>query len=58
MDKKRLSKGTHMNLPATNVLVIDCSEFLDESTEAELAVPNQTIFEGNQDVNAVGASMS
>lgn len=58
MDKKRLSKGTHMNLPATNVLVIDCSEFLDESTEAELAVPNQTIFEGDQDVNAAGASMS
>jgi hypothetical protein len=35
--KMRLSKGTQMNLPPTDVLVIDCTEFMDDETEQNLA---------------------
>lgn len=35
--KMRLSKGTHMNLPPADVLVIDCTEFMDDETEQTLA---------------------
>jgi hypothetical protein len=32
--KMRLSKGTHMNLPPTDVIIVDCSvEKLNGSTE-------------------------
>jgi hypothetical protein len=32
--KKRMSKGTHMNLPAADVLHVNCEEFLDDVPEA------------------------
>ena len=35
--KKHMGKGTRMNLPSTNVLVLDCSEFMDDETEAALS---------------------
>ena len=35
--KMRLSKGTHMNLPPTDVIVIDCSDFMDDETEQSMA---------------------
>jgi hypothetical protein len=35
--KMRLSKGTHMNLPPADVIVIDCAEFMDDETEETLA---------------------
>jgi hypothetical protein len=35
--KMRLSKGTQMNLPPTDVLMIDCTEFMDDETEQTLA---------------------
>jgi hypothetical protein len=35
--KMRLSKGTQMNLPPTDVLVLDCTEFMDDETEQTLA---------------------
>jgi len=35
--KMRLSKGTQMNLPPTDVIMIDCTEFMDDETEQTLA---------------------
>ena len=35
--KMRLSKGTHMSLPPTDVIVIDCSDFMDDETEQAMA---------------------
>lgn len=35
--KMRLSKGTQMNLPPTDVLVIDCREFMSDETEQTMA---------------------
>ena len=35
--KMRLSKGTPMNLPPADVLVIDCTEFMDDETEQAMA---------------------
>jgi hypothetical protein len=35
--KVRLGKGTHMNLPAVDALVLDCSGFLDDETEQAMA---------------------
>ena len=35
--KVRLSKGTHMNLPPVDVLVLDCSGFLDDEAEQTMA---------------------
>ena len=35
--KMRLSKGTQMNLPPTDVIVLDCTEFMDDETEQTLA---------------------
>lgn len=32
-EKKRMSKGTRMNLPPAIVMALDCSEFMDEETE-------------------------
>jgi hypothetical protein len=32
-----MGKGTNMNLPAVPVLVIDCSEFMNEETEQVIA---------------------
>ena len=36
-EKMRLGRGTHMNLPPTDTLVIDCSSFMDDATEEALA---------------------
>lgn len=49
MAKKRMGKGTHMNLPPTNVLCIKCEEFLDEAAEQELAATaaHQAALEGD-----------
>lgn len=41
--KVRLGKGTHVNLPPTDTLVIDCSGFMTDETEEQLAT-NATIF--------------
>jgi hypothetical protein len=35
--KVRLSKGTHMNFPPVDVLILDCSGFLDDETEDAMA---------------------
>ena len=35
--KMRLSKGTHMNLPPTDVLALDCTEFMDDEVEQAMA---------------------
>jgi hypothetical protein len=35
--KVRLSKGTHMNFPPVDVLVLDCSGFLDDEAEQTMA---------------------
>lgn len=35
--KARLSKGTNMNFPPVDVLILDCSGFLDDETEESLA---------------------
>lgn len=35
--KIRLSKGTHMNLPPTDVVVVDCSEFMNDEAEQAMA---------------------
>lgn len=42
--KMRLSKGTHVSLPSTDVLLLDCSEFMDDEKEQVLAT-SATIFE-------------
>jgi hypothetical protein len=36
-DKQRMGKGTNMNLPPVPVIVIDCSEFMNEETEQVIA---------------------
>jgi hypothetical protein len=35
--KMRLSRGTAMNLPPTDVLVLDCAEFMNDETEQAMA---------------------
>jgi hypothetical protein len=35
--KVRLGKGTHINMPPTDVLILDCSRFMDDETEQALA---------------------
>lgn len=35
--KMRLSKGTHMILPPADVIVIDCTEFMDDEAEQAMA---------------------
>ena len=35
--RQRLGKGTNMNLPAVPVIVVDCSEFMNEETEQTIA---------------------
>jgi hypothetical protein len=38
--KIRMGKGTHMNLPASDALVLDCSEFMSDEVEQTLAAAN------------------
>ena len=35
--KVRLGKGTHINMPPTDVLMLDCAGFMDDETEQALA---------------------
>jgi hypothetical protein len=35
--KVRLGKGTHINMPPADVLVLDCSGFMTDETEQALA---------------------
>ena len=35
--KKRMGKGTHMNLPSVDVLLVNCEGFLDETKEEAIA---------------------
>lgn len=35
--KQRLGKGTHVNLPPTDVWVLDCTHFMDEEREEKIA---------------------
>ena len=35
--KVRLGKGTHINMPPTDVLILDCTGFMDDETEQALA---------------------
>lgn len=49
-DKQRMGKGTNMNLPPVVVLVVDCSEFMNEETEQIIAagaaiIEKQTVVE-------------
>ena len=37
LTKMRLSKGTHMNLPPVSVISIDCSDFMNDETEQNMA---------------------
>jgi hypothetical protein len=40
--KVRLGKGTHVNLPPTDVWVLDCTHFMDDEREETIAA--QAIF--------------
>lgn len=42
--KMRMSKGTTLNLPPVDVLVLDCSEFMDDATEQAMAT-TATLFQ-------------
>lgn len=46
--KVRLSKGTHMSFPPVDVLVLDCSEFLDDDAEDTLAAASALSQAQNQ----------
>jgi hypothetical protein len=46
--KVRLSKGTHMSFPPVDVLVLDCSEFLDDDAEDTLAATSALSQAQNQ----------
>lgn len=45
--KMRLSKGTYMNLPPVDVLMIDCREFLNDETEQAMAASATIIQKQN-----------
>lgn len=38
--KVRMGKGTHVNLPPSDALVLDCTEFMNETVEQTLAAAN------------------
>jgi hypothetical protein len=38
LDSKRMGKGTRMNLPASPVITVDCSEFMNDETEDAIAL--------------------
>jgi hypothetical protein len=41
--KIRMGKGTHMNLPPSDALVLDCSEFMSDDIEQTLAAAHVSI---------------
>jgi hypothetical protein len=47
--KVRLGKGTHINMPPTDVLILDCSGFMDDETEQALATTAALFQKQNQD---------
>ena len=47
--KVRLGKGTHINMPPTDVLVLDCTGFMDDETEQALATTAALFEKQNQD---------
>lgn len=47
--KVRLSKGTNMNFPPVDVLVIDCSGFMDDDTENAMATASAFLQTQGQD---------
>jgi hypothetical protein len=47
--KVRLGKGTHINMPPTDVLVLDCSGFMDDETEQAMATTAALFEKQNQD---------
>jgi Domain of unknown function (DUF927) len=50
MDKKRMSKGTHMNLPSASVLWIHCEGFMDDDKEEQIAAAaaHKAALEGDE----------
>lgn len=56
VDKKRMGKGTRMSLPSVDVLWVNCKEFMDDETEAELitTAEHKAAIEGDEG----GASLS
>jgi hypothetical protein len=47
-EKVRMGKGTHINLPPTDVLVLDCSGFMDDETEQAMATTAALFEKQNQ----------
>jgi hypothetical protein len=47
--KVRLGKGTHINMPPTDVLILDCSGFMDDETEQALATTAALFQKQSQD---------
>jgi hypothetical protein len=47
--KVRLGKGTHINMPPTDVLVLDCTGFMDDETEQALATTAALFEKQSQD---------
>lgn len=41
--KVRMGKGTHMNLPPSDAIVIDCAEFMNDEVEQTLAAAHVAI---------------
>jgi hypothetical protein len=49
IEKKRMGKGTRMNLPSLDVLWINCKDFLDDDIEEEIAAAagHKAVLEGD-----------
>jgi hypothetical protein len=47
--KVRLSKGTHLNFPPVDVLVLDCAGFLDDETEEAMATTSALLQAQTED---------
>jgi hypothetical protein len=49
IEKKRMGKGTRMNLPSLDVLWINCKDFLDDDVEEEIAAAagHKAVLEGD-----------
>ena len=50
IDKKRMGKGTHMNLPSVDVLWVHCEGFMDDDKESAIAAAaeHKAALEGEQ----------
>lgn len=49
VDKKRMGKGTHMNLPSVDVIWVNCEHFMDDDKEAAIvaAAEHKAALEGD-----------